>query len=107
MAQTAVNPPTAAGNLAIGDEHVANLVEILGWIDECSATEEHRLHSLSSRPRPLPPFAASASSGLPPASRYSTAILTATPFVTCSRITLCGPSATSESISTPRFIGPG
>ena len=31
----------------------------------------------------------------------------ATPLVTWSRMTLCGPSATSESISTPRFIGPG
>src|SRR5207249_11982188 len=30
-----------------------------------------------------------------------------TPFVTWSRITLCGPSATRESISTPRFMGPG
>ena len=44
---------------------------------------------------------------LAPASRYSTAIRTATPLATCSRITEYGPSATSESISTPRFIGPG
>ena len=36
-----------------------------------------------------------------------TAIRTAMPKVTCARITDCGPSATSESISTPRFIGPG
>src|SRR5204862_426761 len=41
------------------------------------------------------------------ADRYSTAIRTATPYVTWSRITLCGPSATRESISTPRFMGPG
>ena len=32
---------------------------------------------------------------------------TAMPKVTCGRITECGPSATEESISTPRFIGPG
>src|ERR1017187_10897258 len=32
---------------------------------------------------------------------------TATPFSTWSRITESGPSATAESISTPRFIGPG
>jgi hypothetical protein len=32
---------------------------------------------------------------------------TATPLVTWSRITECGPSATSLSISTPRFMGPG
>ena len=37
----------------------------------------------------------------------STAILTATPLLTCSRMTERGPSATSEAISTPRFIGPG
>ena len=43
----------------------------------------------------------------PPSSRYSSAIRTAIPFVTCSSITLWGRSATSESISTPRFIGPG
>src|SRR6266852_2799769 len=32
---------------------------------------------------------------------------TATPLATCSRITEYGPSATSDAISTPRFIGPG
>ena len=37
----------------------------------------------------------------------STAMRTATPFCTCWRITDCAPSATAESISTPRFIGPG
>ena len=43
-----------------------------------------------------------------PPSRYKTAIRTATPFVTCSRITdRRGSSATSLAISTPRFIGPG
>src|SRR5690242_2381398 len=39
--------------------------------------------------------------------RYSTAILTARPLVTCVRIPLCGPSAMSELISIPRFMGPG
>src|SRR5688572_32314190 len=37
----------------------------------------------------------------------STAMRTATPLETCRRMTDCGPSATAESISTPRFIGPG
>ena len=37
----------------------------------------------------------------------STAMRTATPLLTCSRITERGPSATSDEISTPRFIGPG
>ena len=37
----------------------------------------------------------------------STAMRTATPLFTCSRMTDWGPSATSDEISTPRFIGPG
>jgi len=41
------------------------------------------------------------------ASASSTAILTATPISTCSRMSDCAPSAISVSISTPRFIGPG
>jgi len=32
---------------------------------------------------------------------------TATPLATWSRMTEYGPSATSDAISTPRFIGPG
>ena len=36
-----------------------------------------------------------------------TAIRTAIPKVTCGRMTERGPSATAESISMPRFIGPG
>ena len=39
--------------------------------------------------------------------REITAMRTATPISTCSRMTDCTPSATSESISMPRFIGPG
>ncbi len=41
------------------------------------------------------------------ASAWSTAMRTATPISTCSRITLRASSATLESISTPRFMGPG
>ena len=37
----------------------------------------------------------------------NTAMRMAMPNVTCGRITLAAPSATCESISTPRFIGPG
>src|SRR6185369_4822411 len=36
-----------------------------------------------------------------------TAMRTAMPKVTCGRMTLWRPSATEESISTPRLIGPG
>ena len=85
-------------------EHVADAVESLRRIEDPAALQHAAVaSSLALRA----PFAASASSGLPPASRYSTAMRIATPFVTWLRITLCGPSATSESISTPRFIGPG
>ena len=42
-----------------------------------------------------------------PARMDITAMRTAMPNVTCGRITERGPSATAESISTPRFIGPG
>ncbi len=42
-----------------------------------------------------------------PASMDSTAIRTAMPKVTCGRITARALSATAESISMPRFIGPG
>ena len=48
-----------------------------------------------------------ACSGRPPEQRYNTAIRTAIPLETCSRITLREPSAKSLSISTPRLIGPG
>mgnify|MGYP003694353147 CR=1 FL=1 len=40
-------------------------------------------------------------------SASSTAMRTATPISTCSRISDWAPSATAVSISTPRFIGPG
>src|SRR5262249_11605865 len=43
----------------------------------------------------------------PPVSRYSTAMRTATPFVTWSRMREGSASATSLAISTPRLIGPG
>src|SRR5436309_14204908 len=39
----------------------------------------------------------------PPNRRYSSAMRTATPFVTCSSITDCAEYATSGSISTPSF----
>jgi hypothetical protein len=42
-----------------------------------------------------------------PASMAITAMRTAMPKVTWGRITAWLPSATAESISTPRFIGPG
>src|SRR4029077_3785164 len=52
-------------------------------------------------------FLAHAASPRGPSASASTAMRTATPLRTWSRITDCGPSATSEAISTPRFIGCG
>ena len=48
-----------------------------------------------------------AASARRPAAGRGRAMRTATPFVTWSRITEYGPSATSLAISTPRFMGPG
>src|SRR5262249_52429794 len=42
-----------------------------------------------------------------PLSRYSNAMRTATPLVTCVSMTDWAPRATRGSISTPSFIGPG
>src|SRR5881397_2608430 len=98
-------PETGAnrGDFPVLNEDVRDLVEAPARVDHAAALQEQGPHHSGPPDR----FAASASSGRPPASRYSTAIRTATPLVTWSRITLCGPSATRESISTPRFIGPG
>jgi len=52
-------------------------------------------------------WAARRSSGHPAATASSTAMRTATPLLTWARMTDCGPSATSEAISMPRFIGCG
>src|SRR2546427_2954991 len=95
-------PRAHGGDAAVLDQHVRGLVQVAARVHHAAALEQQwRRHQ--SVPPAAGPFAASASSGLPPASRYSTAMRTATPFVTWSRITLCGPSATRESISTPRF----
>ena len=69
-------------DLAVHDRDVGDLVEMLRRIDDPSAGENHRT-AMSDVRRPLGhPFAFSANSGFPPESRYSTAIRTATPFVT-------------------------
>jgi hypothetical protein len=74
-------------NLPVSDENVADAVLAAGWIDDPSVLDV-KTHQL-------------------PATMLITAMRTAMPKVTCGRITECGPSATVESISTPRFIGPG
>ena len=64
-----VDAATAVRDHAICDQQVADDIQSLRRIDQCPTAQNERLHSRSSRPRLLPPLAASASSGLPPASR--------------------------------------
>ena len=56
-------------DFTVGNKKIPDLVEALRRIHQRTTLQKDGLHSLSSRPRPLPPFAASASSGFPPASR--------------------------------------
>src|SRR5204863_9271569 len=73
---------------AAGDRQIADPVQARGRVDQ-PAPFDQDLHASF------------------PARMLITAIRTAMPKVTCGRITLCLPSATSEAISTPRLIGPG
>jgi hypothetical protein len=89
-------PSAASGPAidAVGDDDVPDVVDAGRRVDDPPPSNTNRVLTAAS---PFPP----------PSSRNSSAILTAMPFVTCSSITERGRSATSESISTPRFIGPG
>ena len=83
---------------AVGDQQVADDVEIARRIDDPGIGEQDRAAVGQHHRHAFGKFRESAS---------STAMRTATPISTCSRISDCAPSATMESISTPRFIGPG
>ena len=83
---------------AVGDQHVSRFVEIARRIDDARVGEQDRARIGEHSAHTFGRLRESAS---------STAIRTATPISTCSRIKDCAPSATLESISTPRFIGPG
>src|SRR5687767_10708129 len=97
--------PNAAADrldLSVLNQEVTRLVDILRRIENPPACQDerpgparrfrasralrrdHAASVISGAPprRPVPPFAASASSGRPPDSRYSTAIRTAMPLVT-------------------------
>src|SRR5690606_11021895 len=77
------------------DQYRADLVEASRRIDDPDILDAQRVHRAFSPSRRG-------------SSRASmTAMRTATPISTCASMTLCGPSAMSEAISTPRFIGPG
>ena len=74
-------------NLSGRNENVLDLVDCTAGIDDAAALDLD-LHAF-------------------PARMDITAMRTAMPNVTCGRITDCRPSATLDSISMPRFIGPG
>ena len=76
-------------NFAGGDKQVRLCVDAVARVDQ-PAVLDMNLHLIQF-----------------PANMLITAMRTAMPNVTCDRITECAPSATAESISTPRFIGPG
>src|SRR2546425_2235711 len=95
-------PGAHARDLAVLDQHVLDAVHRAGGIDHAPTADQQR-----HRERPLRGHWACASPLRPPASSRSTAMRTATPLETWSRITEYGPSATSGDSSTPRFTGPG
>src|SRR2546426_889118 len=78
-------------DLAVGDQHILHAVRGVCRVDDAAVLDE-QTHGASP---------------LLPASRSNTPIRTATPFVTWSRITEYGPSATSGESSMPRLTGPG
>ena len=85
-----------SNDLAALDDDGAGLVETARRVDDAGVAEDRRRSCAA----PLGLRRGSSSASI-------TAMRTATPISTCSWMTLCGPSAISEAISTPRFIGPG
>ena len=79
---------TDRGDAPVDDVHVLPCIDAVLRVDQTAVCNQN-VHTFA------------------PASILITAILTAMPKVTCGRITECFPSATLESISIPRFIGPG
>ena len=83
---------------AVGNQEIARKIEIARRIDDPGVGEQDRAAVREHGRQTFGRLRERAS---------STAMRTATPISTCSRISDCAPSATAESISTPRFIGPG
>src|SRR2546429_175921 len=71
-------PRADRGDLAVLNEDIRGLVEAPARVDHAATAQDERPHHSGAPDR----FAASPSSGRPPARRYNTAIRTATPFVT-------------------------
>ena len=88
---------------AVGDQEIAGEIEVARRIDDPRVGEQDRAELAAVKQHCLIAHAF----GRFRDSASSTAMRTATPISTCSRISDCAPSATIESISTPRFIGPG
>src|SRR5205085_1370482 len=104
------------------DQQIHNPIDPLARVDDASVGDQKLGHVLIGERRGVSPTCIrGTTSGLRLDARlpshfflflaaitsHSTAIRTARPLVTWSRITLWGPSATSGVISTPRLIGPG
>src|SRR5262249_52084157 len=87
-------PAADARDLAVLDQHVLDGIDRPCGIDHPAPTDDEGAHGGAAGLRP-------------PASKSNTAMRTATPLATWSRITEYGPSATSGDSSTPRFTGPG
>jgi len=94
---------TALGfaDCAVGDQKVAGKIQLARRIDDPRVGEQDRAAFAAIGQHADHAF------GRLRDMASSTAMRTATPISTCSRISDCAPSATMESISTPRFIGPG
>src|SRR2546430_1312093 len=83
------------GDFSAHNEQVADRIDTVCRVDHAAVLDQECAHVATS----LWP--------LPPEQRNNTAMRTARPLVTCSRITDRSLSAISLSISTPRLIGPG
>ena len=92
------------GDGAVHDQRAALAVETRGGIDQARIDEGN---SRGAVPVLVERMCRGHRLGSWRAKAWSTAMRTATPISTCSRMTLRASSATFESISTPRFIGPG
>src|SRR5713226_5544297 len=98
--------PPVQGRLGAGLDRFGILESRLAQM--CVEIDEARDDEVALRLERAPVDAhARSSKGAVAASRYKSAIRTATPFVTCVSMSERVPCATAASISTPSFIGPG
>src|SRR6266850_2926442 len=84
------------GHAPVAQQHVEQGIGLARRIDDAAPANQKRTVPLQTAVHHAAPKA-----------RAKTAMRTASPLCTCSRITDCGPSATSEVSSMPRITGPG